>query len=363
MQFTLLLRGFVVLGVMLMHTTWYFNQAHTQSWIALSEMLLDIISLFAVPLVMFISGYVFISHNRHADYYKLPFFRKMFFSVLSPYVLFSLLYLAGSWYFSNTVYSPQQLTYLLLTGSSAVHMSFFRALFGFYAVYPMLLSYLNHCRLQHKLLRFLLQVILLQILWKSCNNLGLTNPYAVLALELTTFLRYIAYFSFGMLACIYHKRLLRWLDTHHALLSAALLLLLPLTAICWLAKYYWHSLPMLEFICFPLNLLLYTSIIALLFRHAHTLQAQDSLSQRFIMYLGNYSFGLFLIHIIFMYAGVQLLAALRLTPEKLLFYPLLFIFMLSLSLLSMELLVRRSWGHYLIGHVGNISIRPAKKST
>ena len=84
MSSTLLLRGFVVLGVMLMHTTWYFNSAQQRSWVTISEMLLDIISLFAVPLVMFVSGYVFTSHNRHADYYKLSFFRKMFFSVLSP---------------------------------------------------------------------------------------------------------------------------------------------------------------------------------------------------------------------------------------------------------------------------------------
>ena len=69
MSFPLLLRGFVVLGVMLMHTTWYFSHAHAESWVTISEMLLDIISLFAVPLVMFVSGYMFISHNRHADYY------------------------------------------------------------------------------------------------------------------------------------------------------------------------------------------------------------------------------------------------------------------------------------------------------
>ena len=75
MSFPLLLRGFVVLGVMLMH-------AHAESWVTISEMLLDIISLFAVPLVMFVSGYMFISHNRHADYYKWSFFRRMFLSVL-----------------------------------------------------------------------------------------------------------------------------------------------------------------------------------------------------------------------------------------------------------------------------------------
>ena len=37
MSFPLLLRGFVVLGVMLMHTTWYFSHAHAESWVTISK--------------------------------------------------------------------------------------------------------------------------------------------------------------------------------------------------------------------------------------------------------------------------------------------------------------------------------------
>lgn len=360
MSCSLLLRGFVVLGVILMHTTWYFSSAHAESWVTISEMLLDIISLFAVPLVMFVSGYVFINHNRHAEYYKWSFFRKMFFSVLSPYLLFSLIYLGGFYLFNDSSYTPKRIVYLLFTASSAVHMAFFRALFGFYAVYPLLLKYFNHCRRQHKLHRFIIQVILLQLLWKVYNNIGFTSSYMVLLLDVTTFLRYIAYFSFGMLAFVYHKKLLLWIDTHHTLLNIGFLLNLPLVAICWLFKYYYHSLKILEFVCFPLNLFLYTIIITMLFDYVHTLQSQDSFSKRFMMYLGNYSFGIFLIHIIYMYVGDKVLTLVHLSPQQVLFYPLLFIIMLSFSLLTMELLVRVSWGHYLIGHVKPVPLQRAK---
>ena len=360
MSYSLLLRGFVVLGVLLMHTTWYFTNAQAKSWVTISEMLLDIISLFAVPLVMFVSGYVFINHNRHAEYYKWSFFRKMFFSVLSPYILFSLIYLAGFYFFNDSSYTPKQIVYLLVTGSSAVHMAFFRALFGFYAVYPLLLHYFNHCRLQHRLHRFVIQVILLQLLWKICNNLELTNSYAVLMLELTTFLRYIAYFSFGMMAFVYQKRLLQWIDTHHMLLNIGFLLNLPLVALCWFCKYFYHSLHFLEFVCFPLNLFLYTIIITMLFAYVHTLESQDSFSKRFMLYLGNYSFGIFLIHVSYMYVGDKLLTLLSLSPRQVLFYPLLFIIMLSLSLLTMEILTRVSWGHYLIGHVKPLPLSKIK---
>lgn len=362
MSCSLLLRGFVVLGIMLMHTTWYFSSVHTKSWVTISEMLLDIISLFAVPLVMFVSGYMFINHNRHAEYYKLSFFRKMFFSVISPYILFSLIYLAGFYFFNDDNYTIKQIAYLLITGSSAVHMAFFRALFGFYAVYPLLLHYFNKCRLQHMLHRFIIQVILLQIFWKVCNNLNFSNAYAVLLLDASTFLRYIAYFSFGMIAFIYHKKLLYWIDTHHTLLNTGFLLNLSLVTICWFFKYYYHGLPILEFVCFPLNLFLYTIIITMLFDYVHTLELQDSFSKRFMLYLGNYSFGIFLIHIIYMYVGHNLLTIMRLSPQQVLFYPLLFFIMLSLSLATMELLTRVSWGHYLIGHVKHIPLYEATKN-
>ena len=356
MSCSLLLRGFVVLGVLLMHTTWYFNSAHTRSWVTISEMLLDIISLFAVPLVMFVSGYVFTSHNRHADYYKWPFFRKMFLSVLSPYLLFSLIYIAGFYLFNDFCFTPKEVLYQLVTANSAVHMAFFRALFGFYAIYPLLLHYFNRCRLQHKLHRFLIQVILLQLIWKCCNNLETNNIYAVALLDITTFMRYLAYFSFGILACVYQKKLLRWIDQHHLLLNIGFVLNLPLIAICWFCKYYYHSLRILDFVCFPLNLLLYTIIITRLFDYAHTLESQDSFSKRFITYLGNYSFGIFLIHVVYMYFGDKALTLLGLSPAHGLFYPLLFLIMLTLSLITMEILAHVSWGHYFIGHVAHITL-------
>lgn len=357
MNIALLLRGFVVLGVILMHTTWYFNQIYTASWVTLSEMVLDIISLFAVPLVMFVSGYVFISHNRHADNYKWSFFKKMFFSVLSPYILFSLFYVISAWLLFHQEYSFGEIIYLLVTGSSAIHMFFFRALFGFYIAYPLLLRYFNKKRKSKHLMSFFIQMMLLQLGWKIANNLDFTNEYINFLIGLTTFFRYIAYFTFGIAAYVYHKKILLWIDANHKLLAGVFILSLPAVIICWVAKYYWHSYHILDFVCFPLNLILYTITIAVLFRKAHTLYEKDTLCTRFVMYIGNYSFGIFLIHIFFMYLGAKLLEYMHLTPAYIYFYPILFILILSLSILSMELLTSVSWGHYFVGHVDKVSLR------
>lgn len=356
MQFPLLLRGFVVLGIMLMHTAWFFNKDHTETLVTVAGMMLDLLSLFAVPLFMFISGYLFVSRHRHANLYGISFAKKMCLSVLSPYLLFSLLYVAGMYFFGNEHYTPSDIFQMILTGSAAIHLGFFRALFGFFVFYPIIIKYFIKCRRSKRLAIYFLVVIALQIIWKILNNIDFTSDVITYAIMATTFLRYIAYFSFGIAAWLYRRQYLRWLDTHYWLLCLMLLIFIPLTALCWVAKYYWHNYPILEFICFPLNLFLYTIIISLLFRYADTLEKQDTLSKRFVAYIGNYSFGIFLLHIMFMYLGVEGLSLLGITPEKLLFYPVLFIVMLSLSIGSMELLVRLPLHQYLIGSVGKVDL-------
>lgn len=359
MQLALLMRGFVVFGVMLMHTTWFFNQNDKETIVSLSAMLIDILSLFAVPLFMFISGYIFISKHKHAYVYGLDFFKKMILSVLSPYILFSLIYIFGTYYYSNAHYTLQEIIQLLITGSAAVHLGFFRALFGFYIFYPLIIRYFSKACKTNQLNIYFAAVIFLQLLWKSLNNLNITDSYFTYPLMLLTFLRYISYFSFGMVAWVYHKQLISWLDQHNRLLSVLLLVCFPLVAFCWQAKYYWHSYDILEFICFPLNLILYTIIIAIIFRYTAKLTQENSLQSHIITYIGNYSFGIFLMHIIFMHGAIVILQALKIMPASILFYPLLFILMLLFSIISMEIIRMLPLHHYLVGKVQNLS--PFKK--
>lgn len=74
----LILRGFVVLGVILMHTSWFFSSGGSENMVALSSMLLEVLSLFAVPLFMAIAGYLFTGRNKHATFTALLFLRRCF---------------------------------------------------------------------------------------------------------------------------------------------------------------------------------------------------------------------------------------------------------------------------------------------
>lgn len=348
----LILRGFVVLGVILMHTSWFFDNGKGENLVTLSSMLLEVLSLFAVPLFMAIAGYLFVGRNKHAYIYSAAFFKKMLFSVLSPYLLFSALYIVSAYVFEGHKYTLGEITLDMLTGSAAVHLGFFRALIGFYLVYPFLIKIFTGCRRRGTLKYYFAAVILLQISWKVLNNIAFTEAWISYALMLTLFLRYIVYFSLGMTASYYKKELLAWIGKSRQKLVWLLVIFIPLVAVCWLEKYYWKTYYILEFICFPLNLFLYTILIAMLFYHSNSIDRQNSLQKRFILYLGNYSFGIFLIHIFFMYLCTEyLLPLLRITPSMLAFYPLLFVLMLVLSLGSMEILARLPFHEYLIGKV------------
>ena len=90
----------------------------------------------------------------------------------------------------------------------------------------------------------------------------------------------------------------------------------------------------------------------MLFYHSEDIDRKNTLQKRFVLYLGNYSFGIFLIHIFFMYLCTEyLLPLLQITPSMLTFYPLLFVLMLVLSLGSMEILARLPFHELLIGKV------------
>lgn len=348
----LILRGFVVLGVILMHTSWFFSSGGSENMVALSSMLLEVLSLFAVPLFMAIAGYLFTGRNKHAYIYSAAFFKKMLLSVLSPYLLFSTLYIVTAFVFDGHTYTLGEIVVDMLTGSAAVHLGFFRALIGFYLVYPFLIRFFTKCRESGWLKYYFAAAAVLQISWKVLNNIQFETVWISYLLMGTMFLRYLVYFSLGMAAYYYKKEFLEWIGRSRKFLVWLLIIFIPLVTVCWLEKYYWKTYYILEFICFPLNMFLYTILIAMLFYHSEDIDRKNTLQKRFVLYLGNYSFGIFLIHIFFMYLCTEyLLPLLHITPSMLTFYPLLFVLMLVLSLGSMEILARLPFHELLIGKV------------
>lgn len=237
----LILRGFVVLGVILMHTSWFFSSGGSENMVALSSMLLEVLSLFAVPLFMAIAGYLFTGRNKHAYIYSAAFFKKMLLSVLSPYLLFSTLYIVTAFVFDGHTYTLGEMVVDMLTGSAAVHLGFFRALIGFYLVYPFLIRFFTKCRESGWLKYYFAAAAVLQISWKVLNNIQFETVWISYLLMGTMFLRYLVYFSLGMAAYYYKKEFLEWIGRNRKFLVWLLIIFIPLVTVCWLEKYYWKT--------------------------------------------------------------------------------------------------------------------------
>ena len=139
------------------------------------------------------------------------------------------------------------------------------------------------------------------------NNIQFETVWISYLLMGTMFLRYLVYFSLGMAAYSYKKELRVDGPEARKFLVWLLIIFIPLVTVCWLEKYYWKTYYILEFICFPLNMFLYTILIAMLFYHSEDIDRKNTLQKRFVLYLGNYSFGIFLIHIFFMYLCTEYL--------------------------------------------------------
>lgn len=118
----------------------------------------------------------------------------MLLSVLSPYLLFSTLYIVTAFVFDGHTYTLGEIVVDMLTGSAAVHLGFFRALIGFYLVYPFLIRIFTKCRESGWLKYYFAAAAVLQISWKVLNNIQFETVWISYLLMGTMFLRYLVYF-------------------------------------------------------------------------------------------------------------------------------------------------------------------------
>ena len=88
-----------------------------------------------------------------------------------PYLLFSTLYIVTAFVFDGHTYTLGEIVVDMLTGSAAVHLGFFRALIGFYLVYPFLIRIFTKCRESGWLKYYFAAAAVLQISWKVLNNI------------------------------------------------------------------------------------------------------------------------------------------------------------------------------------------------
>jgi len=346
------LRGFGVLGVIAIHTTGYFTEVKQFNPLVLVNLWADIFSQFAVPLFILISGFV-LAKNYRKDFSVLVFYRKRIRSIIPQYLLFSALYTAfNNWGGVKNNSLGTNLALLLKNiwlSDASYHLWFFSIIIQFYILYPLIIKIYTIFKQRD---RAELSIVLFLII-QTIFMVGLHTPY-LSGIKLN-FIGFLFYFGLGIYTQDHFDSLKRRFTLPTLLLftiSMALTLGTSFFIIIGLTTgYKYSSIPSYFFMGPELIYPVFRVItFVLLFNVARSfLGKRKSILAKVINRIGDYSFGIYLIHIFFNQSAIKILKNYQIDFDDWIFYPTIFAVTIILSYLSVRLISFIPYSYYLVG--------------
>lgn len=344
------LRGFGILAVIAIHTTGYFTEIDDYGSLVLVNLWTDIFSQFAVPLFICISGFVL------AGKYRLKFSLKLFYlkrirSIIPQYLIFSFLYtLFNNWDVMRLSSPSANLTLLgknIWHADASYHFWFFALIIAFYLCYPLIIKFYDFAKNIIWEEMVLTIFLIIQLLW-------MVGVHTVPNMKVN-FIAYLFYFGLGIYACdhfaslkINFKRLTPVLLTLSAALTvgASFFIIIGLTT-----GYRYSAIPEYYFIGADLIYpVLRVVTFLLLLNLAVALVRKRGVHIKMLYRLGEYSFGIYLIHIFFNQTAIKILNNDNIGYNNWLFYPIVFTVTVVVSYLAVRLLSYIPYSYFLIGH-------------
>jgi surface polysaccharide O-acyltransferase-like enzyme len=306
------LRGIAVIGVLLIHTTMAY-ETMPLSLLSVSLMAINVLTQFAVPLFIFISGYALFS-KYHENFDLINFYKKRMNRILIPLISFFCIY-----YIYNHgiigLFSYTAVNQLLIM-HDPFHFWFFEAILGIYLFYPQILAAYRHLGVERSLIvSFIIQLLAPPIV----------------------FLNFIFYFTLGMVAS--HQPASNLFEKNYKPLISILYPFFVVTAssrfldpaqIKYIAAIKYFALP-----------IFYASLIIILWKLAS--------KTNFLESWGKYSFGIFIIHVLFMQEIGLFLRNFGVSPNDAIAYPALFVLMAICSYSSIYILSHIPYVQYICG--------------
>ncbi len=329
------MRGFAALAVIAVHISMNYTRIPGVNLLALLDVFIYIAAHFAVPVFIFISGWV-LAARYAGDYPIREFYRRRAKTILIPYLFFTALYLMvnveGAIGFAG-VPTPDAVAEALLLGTAAYHLWFFALIIQLYLLYPLIARGYDRLDRVGAGLFLLFSLLIIQVLWNAGAHLAGafagTEWYTVL---IRLFPSHLFYFVLGIHVARHTDRsrsMLRSLPGAGVLAAAsggALLL-----GGIWMASVIISgSLTSTTLAVFCIYRLLeplyYVPVIAALvlaaWRLEETVGRPAALSRSF----GEHSYGIYLIHPLIIAAGASIWASLTgLSWADWLTYPVLFL--------------------------------------
>lgn len=332
-----LLRGFAILGVLIIHTVAGGTTIRPLNLLAISNIFIDTFSHFAVPLFIFISGFVL--PMKYQENYSLKlYYNNRIKSIIPQYIIFSILYTL----FYAILYSPPTLIRFIkniLFATSFYHMWFFAILIQLYIFYPIIIKVYNNFNQKNKIILFLVLSLFIQIAWNTILGREIFNFISAILntnpIKMSTdriFFSYFFYFIIG----IYLSQNYKTFKFNNIKLIYLLFVILSLTGVIsylWVGKaFIFNSSHLIGFF----EPILYTSSFILFLKISKYLLGNNEKSfVKSVLYsLGNYSFGIYLIHVFFMTIVDMTLRSIGIQIGNIIFYPILFLTTIFISYYS-----------------------------
>jgi peptidoglycan/LPS O-acetylase OafA/YrhL len=360
------LRGLALLSVIGIHSFSFFSEAKSNTLLSTGLVLILLFLIVAVPLFVWISGFV-LALRYFSELALRVFFRRRLSTIIPSYLIFSVIYAVFSafdpqsytWSFPNL----QTFLVLLFTGSSYSHLWFILLLIQFYLLFPILCNAKVKISLMKHSMHWIASAFVVQTLWQLfiptlASSLFLDSIYgkAIILLISRSFPAYLGFFICGaVMGARYKKQGQLTLLYKIAPLPLALIVLtgISLINIQWMQgiqKYgsiyaTTEAHRWVEKLLYPV---VYLSMIFLYLKIFTSPKIERNIN-KLLTYLGDRSFGLYFLHAGILIFLANLLKMNGITPNQVVFYVLLFSGTLILSLLFEEILARIPFLSWMIG--------------
>jgi len=352
------LRAFAVLAVIMIHTAAKFKDNNSLNSLVFVNVFIDVVSHFAVPVFILISGMV-LSYNYYGHINYKSYYIKRFFSIIPQYLFFSLFYLGFSFVMGhrNPLFSKP--IDLILSGEASYHLWFFILLIQFYIIYPFLIKLYFICLSKHKLSLFIIMPFIIQILFYFLS-VFLPAPYNKDLSSLidyyihNVFISHIFYFVLG----IHFGRNLQSMKNYiYNVNDKMLYFLLVLSNISiYIIKIkgmeFEGSLEINTLFLLPIKIiepLQYILSFILLWKIASKLIERNNFVIRLLKDIGRFSFGIYLVHVFFIIVLTKILEPYNITFTDWIYYPIIFFCVSILSYLTCKIISYTPFSYYIIG--------------
>ncbi|HEY8911042.1 MAG TPA: acyltransferase [Desulfosporosinus sp.] len=346
------LRAFGVLAVMAIHTSGYFTEIQQFNRLVLLNLWTDVFSQFAVPLFILISGFVLAMKYRNNFSVK-QFYLKRIRSIIPQYLFFSLLYTAfNNWDVMNTSSLPTNLTLIfkaIWRSDASYHLWYFAIIIQFYILYPLIIKIYDFFKLRKSAELLISLMFILQIAFMISLH---TSYFATVKINL---IAYLFYFGLGIYSCDHFESIKNGLNrltplfvatTFVLTIGASFFIIIGLTT-----GYRYNTIPPYYFIGSELVYpILRISSFLLLFNLAKNLIGKRGVFAKAVYKLGEYSFGIYLIHIFFNQYAIKILKTYQINYNNWQFYPIVFTVTAILSYFTVRLISYLPFSYYIIGY-------------